>query len=425
MSDARWLGWLCASRMSFGFIFMAFTGAVPVLLREWRMSAGEAGLVLTGWHFGYLVSLFAAGFLADRIGAKRTFLSMSCAAVVSAIGFAVLAGGFPSALLLYTVAGLCSGGSYTPGLALISQRFPQERRGAAMGWYLAASTMGYALSLLMGGVLLARFGWRVSFVAASLGPIVGLSIAAGVLRSTPNVIGFREMEPGGLSVLSALLRNRAAMLAIWGYAFHAWELLGLWAWLPAYLTAAAGRSHDAAVAAAMGSILAALSFATNAIGSVAAGRFSDRIGRVQVMLALTLLSVACSLTFGWLIGLPLWALTMVAVVYNLAALGDSSVYSTALTELVAPQHLGIAYSLRAAIGFGLGGISPVVFGLVLDAFTSRSQGRGVLAWGMAWAVLGVGALPGLIAVLRLRRLSPPRFRKDRARETGAAEEPAG
>ena len=84
MSDARWLGWLCVSRMCFGFIFMAFTGAVPVLLRDWRMSAGEAGLVHTGWHFGYLVSLCAAGCVSDRYGAKRTFLAMSCAAVASA-----------------------------------------------------------------------------------------------------------------------------------------------------------------------------------------------------------------------------------------------------------------------------------------------------------------------------------------------------
>lgn len=401
--------------MSFGFIFMAFTGAVPVLLRDWRMTAGEAGLVHTGWHFGYLVSLFAAGIFTDRFGAKRTFLSMSCGAVASALLFAIFARGFWSGLALYTMTGLCSGGSYTPGLALISERFPRERRGAAMGWFLAASTFGYALSLLMGGALLARFGWRASFVAASLGPLVGLSIAAGVLKTTPNIIAARERQPGGLRALSAVLRNRAAMLSIWGYAFHAWELLGLWAWLPAYLTAAASRSHDAAVATALGSVLAAVSFATNAVGSVAAGRFSDRIGRAQVMLMLTLLSIACSLAFGWLIGLPLWALTLVAIVYNVAALADSSVYSTALTELVPPQHLGAAYSLRAAIGFGLGGLSPVVFGLVLDAFTTPAQGRGLMSWGMAWAALGMGALPGLVAVLRLRSVSPPHLGPTRAR----------
>ena len=123
------------------------------------------------------------------------------------------------------------------------------------------------------------------------------------------------------------------------------------------------------------------------------------------MLAMTIASLTCSLAFGWLLGLPLWLLTIVAITYNLVALGDSSVYSVALTELVSSRSLGAAYSLRAAIGFGLGGVSPVVFGLVLDHFTSAAGLRGPLAWGLAWGVLGVGALPGLVAVLRLRRLA--------------------
>ena len=99
---------------------------------------------------------------------------------------------------------------------------------------------------------------------------------------------------------------------------------------------------------------------------------------------------------------------MVAIVYNLAALGDSSVYSTALTELVPPPLVGIAYSLRSAIGFGLGAISPVVFGLVLDTFTSAAGERGAIAWGMAWVSLGMGALAGPFVIIALRRIQAPR-----------------
>ncbi len=406
MSDARWLAWICASRMCFGFIFMAFTGAVPVLLRAWGMSAGQAGLVHTGWHFGYLASLFAAGFLSDRFGAKRTFLAMSAAAVASALAFATLAHGFASALALYTLAGLCSGGSYTPGLALIAQRFAPARRGAAMGWYLAASTMGYALSLVLGAGLLEALGWRASFLAAALGPVAGIAIAARLLRGTRNVVGAPGSAAAVLPALREVLGNRAAMLSIWAYAFHAWELLGLWAWLPAYLAAAAARSCGAAAAVGVGSLLAALTFATDSVGSVLAGRLSDRVGRPSVMLAMTAASLACSLAFGWLVAAPLWLLAGMAIAYNLAALGDSSVYSTALAELVPARSLGAAYSLRAAIGFGLGGVSPVAFGLVLDHFSRAGEERPTLAWGMAWASLGIGALPGLLAVLRLRRLAP-------------------
>lgn len=405
MSDIRWLTWFCIGRMCFGFIFMAFTGAVPVLMTDWQMSAGEAGLVHTGWHYGYLVSLFAAGFLTDRYGAKRTFLFMSCAAVTSAMAFAIFAGGFVSGLVLYTLAGLCSGGSYTPGLSLIAQRFAPRRRGGAMGWFLAASSLGYALSLLSGSALITLAGWRASFFAAALGPVIGAWIALRVLRHTPNVVAAREVRGKGIGSLMMVVRNKPAMLVIWSYAFHSWELLGLWAWLPAYIAASATREYGAAAAMGIGSSLAALSFATNVIGSVAGGRLSDRLGRTAIMLGMTLASLCCSVAFGWLFGLPLWLLTAVAIVYNLTALGDSSVYSTALTELVPERSLGAAFSLRAVIGYGLGAISPAVFGVVLDYFTHATGERGTVAWAMAWLTLAVGALPGVFAIARLGRIS--------------------
>lgn len=406
LGDTRWLAWLCASRMSFGLIFMAYAGSVPVLMRDWHMSAGEAGLIHTGWHAGYLVSLFAVGFLTDRFGAKRTFLATSWAACASALLFAVFADGFRSALVLYTLTGLCSGGSYTPGLALISQRFAPRRRGGAMGWFLAASSIGYALSLFFGSALIALEGWRAFFIAAALGPVVGAVIAHRVLRDSRNIVAHRHAGAGVLLSLVEVIRNKPAMLAIWSYAFHSWELLGLWAWLPTYLAAAATRDYGIAAAASIGAMLSGLSFATNAVGSVVGGRLSDRLGRTAVMLMMTITSLFCSLAFGWLFSLPLWLLTLVAIAYNLTALGDSSVYSTALTEMVPARYLGAAYSLRAALGFGLGAVSPVVFGLVLDHFSRATGERGTIAWGMAWLVLGLGALPGLVAIVRLRRTSP-------------------
>ncbi|MBI3069526.1 MAG: hypothetical protein HYY79_11790 [Betaproteobacteria bacterium] len=114
------------------------------------------------------------------------------------------------------------------------------------------------------------------------------------------------------------------------------------------------------------------------------------------------LSLACSFSFGWMIGLPLWLLVAVAALYNFTAIGDSSVYSTAVTELVPPRYLGAAYSIRSVLGFGAGAVSPWVFGLVLDA-TRASAGSEFLAWGLAWSSLGAGALLGPLATWRLRR----------------------
>lgn len=407
MNHRRWLAMLCASRMAFGFIFMAYGAAMPLLMAQWQMSASQAGLVMSGWHVGYLVSLVAASLLSSRWGARRTFLTMSWAACASAWLFALLADSFLSALVLYSLAGLCSGGSYTPGLTLITERVQPGRRGSAMGWYLAASSMGYAASLLIGGSAMGLFGWRGIFIVGAIGPTLGLLLAHRVLADTPNILHAAQPGPFWQS-WRAVIRNKQAMATVWSYSFHSWELLALWAWLPAFLTAAATQRHGAAAAAAIGSALTGLSFLVNAAGSVAGGRLSDRFGRVRVMRWLSTASIACTLAFGWLFGAPLWLLTLVALLYNLAAQADSSVYSTALSELVPARDLGAAYALRSVLGFGLGAVSPAVMGAVYDLARGATASEPV-SWGLAWMALGLGTLPGLFALRRLRRLAKPGY----------------
>lgn len=401
MTDTRWLAMLCASRLFFGFIFMAFSSAVPLLMEDWSLTASQVGMVNAGWHVGYLASLVSAGLLSDQWGAKKTFLRMSWAACLSAWLFALFANNFSSALALYTLTGLCSGGSYTTGLILIAERFQPKDRGAAMGWFLAASSIGYALFLFTGGAVMATAGWRASFGLAALGPMVGLAIATKVLSNSDNIVSVHQTSKR-LEGLKKVLRNKPAMLAIWAYTFHSWELLALWAWLPAYLSAAAANQNSISSAAGIGSALAGLTFLTNAVGSVVGGHLSDVCGRRRVMLLMTGTSIASSLLFGWLFTMPLWLLTFVAISYNMAALGDSSVYSSALSELVPAEDLSTAYALRSTLGFGLGALSPIAFGFALDFASLGGGSRSTVAWGLAWSILGLGALPGLWAIYRMR-----------------------
>ena len=224
--------------MGFAFVFTSYSAALPLLKTDWNMSASEAGLVQSAWHAGYLISLFAVGFIADRHGAKRTFLAGSVLASVSAMLFAFFADSVLSGLLLYGFTGLCSGASYTPGLTLVAERFGALQRGRAMGWYLASSSLGYGGSLILSGLLMPQAGWRGAFIATACGPLIATAIAIRTLRATPNLVHPRSTEkPLGFSLLE-VWRNRPAMLLIWAYVFHGWELLGLWAWLPAYLAAA-------------------------------------------------------------------------------------------------------------------------------------------------------------------------------------------
>lgn len=401
--------WLCASRTSFTLIFTAYAAAIPLLKPEWGMSAGEAGLIQSAWHFGYLFSLVAVGFLADRYGAKRVFIVSSVAASTSAMVFALFAESFLTGAILYGLTGLFSGGSYTPGLALIAERFQPARRGRAMGFYLAAASAGYALALVLTGALTPLIGWRGAFIVNAAGPLLGTLLALVALRDTPNVVHPRTTGEAAEKPVGVILGNRPAMLVTWAYTFHSWEMLGMKAWMPAFLSAAAAYStgSSATAAASLGAGLAAVAYVGSMGGSVFGGWLSDRMGRTWTMMVLATISAACSLALGWLIDLPLWLLVAICAFYSFAAVGDSSVYSTAVTELVPPRHIGAAYSVRSVLGFGAGAIAPWVFGLVLDA-AGAAEASPLVTWGLAWCSLGVIALMSPVATWRLRQMPEAR-----------------
>jgi MFS family permease len=120
------------------------------------------------------------------------------------------------------------------------------------------------------------------------------------------------------------------------------------------------------------------------------GWASDRHGRRAVLLAVAALGALCSFGFGWAGDLAPTLLLAFATLYGFAALGDSSVLSTAMSETVPPAYLGRALAIRSILGIGIGAAAPAAFGAVLDL---SAPGSG---WGWAFILLGAG---GLVATL--------------------------
>ena len=113
--DAGWLAGLCLSRFLVAFVFTSYAGVLPVLQREWHMSAAAAGAVASAFQVGFACSLVGFNLLADRVGAKPAFLWSSLAGAPAALAFALFAEGPVSAALLYGLTALAIGGNYTPG----------------------------------------------------------------------------------------------------------------------------------------------------------------------------------------------------------------------------------------------------------------------------------------------------------------------
>lgn len=393
--SAAWLAALCSSRVLGASWFVAYSAVLPLTQAAWGLSAREAGLIQSGFHLGYLLSLFIVGFLADHYGAKRAYLATGIAAWTSPIVFVLFVDGFWSAFWLHALTGLCQGGSYTPALALINDNISRERRGRAMGLLIAGSSAGYAICLVAAGLALKFTDWRGALAVVAVLPLASWLLGLYVLRDTPNRVHPRPAGESLLSALPAVWRNRRGMLSIWGYTAHNWELLGLWAWLPAFLGAALALSGSPVENALL---FTAITYVANIAGSITGGTMADRWGRTRTILLWSSVSLVLSFSIGWMMALPVALLVALACLHNFSAIADSSTHSTVLAETVPAHYLGVAYAVRSFIGFGAGVVSPAVFGWALDVFGRQPQG-----WGMAWTLLALGGLLGPLASWKLHR----------------------
>lgn len=398
-----WLALLCTSRLLQAMIVTAYSGVLPFMMADWHMTAAQAGSIQSAWHVGYMSSLFAVGLLADRYGPHRIFFAGSAISAMAALAFAIFARGHLSAMLLYGLAGLCAGASYTPGLQLLARNAEPAVRGRAMGLFIGSSSMGYALSLAVVAAFSHLQHWRLGLLVAAGCTVAGALLTLQALRRMrpPSAPVPGVVREGTWHALAATVRDKPAMAGNWAYAFHCWELMALWAWLPAYLVASSGTATSRQGA---GIALAALAHLVSVFGSIAGGAASDRLGRARVMMTATVASLCMSFAFGWMWSWPLWLLAAAAAVYNLLAIADSSVYSTALADVVAPHRLGVAYSVRSVMGFGAGALSPWVFGLALDWGQTRFGLGSTHGWVAAWSSVGLGALLGPLMIARFSRL---------------------
>src|SRR5260370_18126508 len=165
--------------------------------------------------------------------------------------------------------------------------------------------MGYVLALLTGGVVVAGAGWRTALFVLGRGRVLCFFLSLVLFHGDRP----RPAAPAGprrFSLDADLSGNRPAQLMIAGYVFHSWELLGMWAWTPAFITAALAVQGTAIErAAGLGASLSALFHVMGIIPSATGGALSPRSGRTALIAGVLPGSSACSFCSAWLPSAPL------------------------------------------------------------------------------------------------------------------------
>jgi MFS family permease len=390
---------ICSARVFLFATFMTVAAVIPLITVEWGLSATAAGAIVSSFTFCYAASVFGFAWAADHFGAKRMVAVSAVAAAAASAAFGFLARDWWSAVLAYGLVGLAQGGVYTPLVMLLSDEVAPANRGRAMGWLIASTSAGYCASLGAAALGIALGGWQAAFVLSGLLPAVGALVLLAAIAPFANRI---HPRPAQVRLRDEIVHNRDSRLLIVGYTGHSWELLGMWAWVPAFLAAGFSLKGAAVSGATMsGAWLSALLHAAGAVSAFTMGRLSDRTGRRPVLVTLAAAGMIASFVMGWLVHAPSLILVPLVLAYAFVTLGDSPVLTTAISVAVRPGYLGAVLAWRGFAGFGAGAVAPLAVGLVLDA-AAGAGATAAVSWGLAFVALGFGGAIALACALALR-----------------------
>ncbi|MBS4022496.1 MAG: MFS transporter [Dethiobacter sp.] len=402
MNKKRWLYLLCLAEVGTMLVLLNYSAVLPIIKEEWGLTNTQSGLIFSSYQVGYIMLVVILSTLTDYIDTKKIYVFSALWAGLAGMLFAVFARGFVSALILRSLTGFGLAGTYMPGLKLVSAKFPSEERGQAVGIYVGAFSVGTALSMYAAGVLTGIFHWRAAMFITSCGPVMAALLAWRILENVPPQ---RRDGKRGKDVRREVFTNRPVLLVISGYMAHMWEMFGMRGWIVAFFVAVlSARGSDLTKATSFGAQIASLIILAGAFSTALAGKLSDRYGRAKTIQIIMLSSAACSLLFGWTRTLPLAMIVLISLVYGFLVTAESSVLSTSVTEMVAFPYLGTAMALQSFLGWSAASVSPVVFGAILDMANPAAASSGFTPnWGPAFAVLGIGALWGPLAMQMLKK----------------------
>ena len=372
--------------MSLWFTASAVT---PYLQTRWSLDAAQAGWLTTVVQLGFVAGTGAAALLnlAD-IWQARWYVATSALLAALSNSIVVAADSYAVALGARFCTGLFLAGVYPPGMKMMATWFVQNR-GLAIGALVGGLTVGKAAPYLIRAFTLSP---EFVLLSASAGAVLGALLIGLWYREGPHAFERRSFS---WSLVGTVVRHRPTRLAIAGYLGHMWELYAMWTLVAVYFFEYFKLRGWSAAASASGSgVIAFMAIAAGSIGSVLAGKWADQLGRERVTIWSLAISGTCSLLIGWLLHAPLVIVVPFAVIWGFAIVADSAQFSALVTE-VAPRHaVGTALTLQTSLGF------------LLTAFTiwMTIELHEMFDWRLAFGVLALGPLFGILSMLRLQRL---------------------
>lgn len=367
------MGWMLDA-----FDVMLYALVLASLMADLGIDKPTAGLLGSLTLAASAVGGVAFGVFADRYGRTRALVASIL--IYSVFTFACgLAQSVLQLAIFRVLLGLGMGGEWASGAALVSETWPAEHRGKALGLMQSAWAIGYALAAVVNMIVLPSFGWRAVFFVGVIPAFFTLWVRRRVRepevwqrsRGTQAARApFAQMFGSGFLRITLVitLMNACTMFAWWGFNL----------WIPAYLSLSVEGGGVGLTPVAMSWFIVAMQVGMW-FGYVTFGFISDAAGRRRTYV--TYLLAAAVLMFTYASVKQPWMLLALGPFVAFFGTGYFSGFGAVTAEIyptaIRATAQGLTYNagriVSAAAPFLLGSVAQrrgfgFAFGLAAAAF---------------------------------------------------------
>jgi MFS family permease len=392
MGDFRVIGLIGAGHMISHFLQLALPPLFPVLRDELDVSWAGLGIVSAVFYGVSGVAQTVAGFVVDRLGARRVLLAgMSLMAVAVALGG--LVSSYWMLLGIAALAGLGNSVFHPADYSMLNSAVSARRIARAYSIHSLSGNAGWVLAPIVVGTVAHVAGWRVALLAAGALALLGTIVLASQTRGLGGAAP--PMPAAKRAGVVADVRVLLAVPILMAFGYFA-LLTGSTMGIQTFAVPALGLIYQAPLALATGALTVYL--LGNATGILTGGFLADRVRRHDLVAAA---GVTCAAAL--MLALASGRLPLSAIGGAMAATGFSMGVTAPSRDMVvraatprgsSGKVFGFVYS-----GLDLGSLlAPPIYGWLLD----RGQPRVMFV-----AIAAVMVVMILTVVEVRRRVVPP------------------